>query len=349
MRSAAVLSILILGACTSGRSTSNATTAVATADSVAWLAGTPLPSGRDHHGTFITSRGNDAWLWVVGGNDYRNVMADTWRARINADGSLGAWQAGPGLPAKRAGMGVATNDRFVILSGGQDSALRKVTDVVVGRIKDDGTISEWIPAGALPAPRFHHASVIDGNYLYVVGGLERSTSVPTVLRGRIGADGTIAQWDSLTPLSHSRSHQAMFVHGRHIYMVGGLDGNPAGQNTPLADALRASIRPDGSLGEWEQLAKIDHAYGTHAASVYGNAVWLFGGVEDNARFVDVVLRAPLAADGTLGPWKQLAKGLPAARSHVHQVPVYHGRAYSASGSNRRVVNPDVQIGTFMAN
>jgi hypothetical protein len=132
-------------------------------------------------------------------------------------------------------------------------------------------------------------------------------------------------------------------------MVGGLDGNPAGKNTPLADVTRASVNPDGSLGAWEEISRMDHAYGTHASSVYGNAVWLFGGVEDNARFVDVVLRAPFTADGKLGPWKQLAKGLPAPRSHVHQVPVHGGRTYSAAGSNRRVVTPDVHIGTFMAN
>lgn len=93
---------------------------------------------------------------------------------------------------------------------------------------------------------------------------------------------------------------------------------------------------------------MDHAYATHATAVHGGALWLFGGVEDNARFVDVVLRAPFAADGKLGTWKQLAVGLPAARSHVHQVPVFQNRVYSAAGSNRRVVTPDVQVGTFVS-
>ncbi len=77
------------------------------------------------------------------------------------------------------------------------------------------------------------------------------------------------------------------------------------------------------------------------------AVWLFGGVEDNARFVDAVLRAPVSPDGKVGPWKKLASGLPAARSHVHQAPVHGNRVYSTAGSNRRVVTPDVQIGTFV--
>ncbi len=80
------------------------------ADSVAWAAGTSLPSGRDHHGTFVTTGGGQAWLWVAGGNDYKAMMSDTWRAPIAADGSLGAWIAGPSLPAKNAGMGVSVSD-----------------------------------------------------------------------------------------------------------------------------------------------------------------------------------------------------------------------------------------------
>src|SRR5690349_3793898 len=68
IRAAIVLSILFLTACSSAQPRANGSAAVA-ADSVAWVAGTPLPSGRDHHGTFITSGGNNARLWVIGGND----------------------------------------------------------------------------------------------------------------------------------------------------------------------------------------------------------------------------------------------------------------------------------------
>jgi hypothetical protein len=349
MRPVLAIAFLLTTACaTSAPRSGDAASTQATADSVTWRAGTPLPSGRDHHVTFITGAGSSANLWVVGGNDYKSTMADAWRAPISADGSLGAWVAGPRLPGQRAGMGVAANDRFVILTGGKDSAQRTVTDIFSAPIASDGTLGEWKPAGILPAPRFHHATLVDGRYIYVVGGLEKSVSVPAVLRGTIANDGTISRWDSVTPLPRPRSHQSMFVHDRALYLVGGLDGNPAGANTPLKDVIRASIRSDGTLGSWEEVSTMDHAYATHATAVFGGALWLLGGVEDNARFVDVVLRAPFAADGKLGPWKQLAVGLPAARSHVHQVPVFQNRIYSAAGSNRRVVTPDVQVGTFVS-
>ena len=91
-----------------------------------------------------------------------------------------------------------------------------------------------------------------------------------------------------------------------------------------------------------------HAYATHATAVHDGALWLFGGVEDNARFVDVVLRSPFLPGNVLGAWSQVMPGLPAARSHVHQAPEYKGHVYSVAGSNRRVVTGDVQIGTFIA-
>ena len=349
MRAVFALTLLVAISCTSNAGVRSTTLAAsAPADSIAWVASTQLPAGRDHHGTFITSGGNSAWLWVAGGNDYKSTMADVWRAPIAEDGTVGAWVAGPRLPGQRAGMGVATNDRFVILSGGKDSAQKTVTDMFTATIAGDGTLSDWKASGNLPGPRFHHATLIDGPFLYVVGGLEKSVAVPTVLRGRIETDGTIQHWDSLPALPHPRSHQSMFVRDRGLYLVAGLDGNPAGQNTPLSDIIRAPIHADGTLGAWQEVSKLDHAYATHATAVQGDALWLFGGVEDNARFVDVVLRAPFTADGRIGPWKQLAVGLPAARSHVHQVPVYRGRAYSTAGSNRRVVTPDVQVGTFLS-
>lgn len=346
MREGTILAAVATLACSAPSTTNTAAAARFQADSIAWSATTPLPSGRDHHVTFVTVRGGNAFLWVVGGNDYRRTMSDAWRAPISKDGSLGSWTAGPNLPGQRAGMGIAANERHVFITGGKDSAQRTVTDIFSAPINADGTLGAWSPAGTLPGPRFHHATLIDGAYLYVVGGLEASVSVPAVLRGRVSRNGTIERWDSLPPLPRPRSHQAMFVHARSIYLVGGLDGNPAGANTPLSDITRAPINSDGTLGAWTEVSKMDNAYGTHAAGVHGGAIWLYGGVEDNARFVDIVLRAPISAEGTIGVWRKLGKGLPAPRSHVHQVPVYNNRAYSVAGSNRRVVAADVQVGEF---
>ncbi len=129
MRVRRIVAVLLLSSCSSGTTSRESDITPSLADSVSWHAAAPLPTGRDHHGTFITSRGNGAYLWIVGGNDYRRTMSDGWRAPIGGDGELGAWSAAEALPGPRAGMGVATNDRLVVLTGGKDSAQRTTTDI----------------------------------------------------------------------------------------------------------------------------------------------------------------------------------------------------------------------------
>jgi hypothetical protein len=144
-----------------------------------------------------------------------------------------------------------------------------------------------------------------------------------------------------------RSHHAAVVHDGALWLVAGLDGNPAGQNTPLSDVIRSPFEKDGALGAWTTAGTLPHAYGTHAAIEAGNALWLLGGVEDNARFVDVVLRAPFEGD-KVGAW-EVKEPLPNARSHVHQVPQFGSVVYSVGGSNRRVVTTETWIGVLQPN
>lgn len=311
------------------------------ADSLDWQKGPALETGRDHHVTFVTSHNGRARLWVAGGNDYRRVFGDVWSAQIERDGAVGKWERADSLPMPRAGHAVATDQRVVIIAGGQDSTLKKTTELWFARVGNGGRLGEWTAGTSLPGPRFHHAMLLHNGWLYLVGGLEARESVASVYRARVGRDGNVGSWEKLPDLPRPRSHHAMLVHAGALYVVGGLDGNPAGTNTPLDDVLRAEINRDGTLGEWREVSRLPHAYATHASAAFGDALWLFGGVEDNARFVNVVLKAAIASDGSVGEWATVEPGLPAARSHVHQVPVFAGRAYSVGGSNRRVVTGDV--------
>lgn len=306
--------------------------------SLTWHEGATLPVGRDHHITFVTASGSATRLWVAGGTDYRRVLRDVWSSELAADGAVREWREMGALPTARAGLSVASDGRNVVISGGQDSSMRKMPDVWVAAVMPDGTLGPWREAPPLLGPRFHHAMTYANGWIYVTGGLEGATSVASVMRARLDRDGRLGGWEALPNLPRPRSHHAMVVGDGALYVIGGLDGNPAGANTPLDDVLAAEIRPDGTLGSWREVSRLPHAYATHASVVAANAIWLFGGVEDNARVVDVVLRAPLGATGAVGEWSVVSPGLPAARSHVHQLPVVGARVYSVGGSNRRVVS-----------
>jgi len=119
--------------------------------------------------------------------------------------------------------------------------------------------------------------------------------------------------------------------GHATNVIGGLAGNPARQPTQYASILRASISRDGTLGEWRKVGEMPHSYATHSAFAHEGALWVVGGVEDNARFSELVWRAPLGRDGTPGTWSQVAQPLPFGRGHVHVTPLLGGRVYSIGG------------------
>ena len=327
------------------RATLAAVALLLSADPLTWTEGTPLPVGRDHHVTFLVEAPlGGALVYVAGGNTYQGVLADVWRAAIGTGGVLGGWTAGDSLPGGRAGHSVAVTDRAVIVTGGKLADRKNTTATLAAAVAPDGTLGPWRPTTPLPTPRFHHATVAATGHVYVLGGLEENTSVASVYAASITPDG-VGEWRAQTALPRPRSHHAAFVHDGALWVVAGLDGNPAGANTPLADVLRAPIGADGSLGAWTEVSRLDSALAVFAAVVHGGFVYVLGGVENNARFVNTVQRAPIEG-GRLGAWQRLAAGLPTARAHVHQTPVYRGRVYSVGGSASRQVTTAVHIGTF---
>jgi len=346
---AALLVATLAIACARGASSSSsgsAAAAAAAAPVLDWAPADSLETGRDHHVVFITRTGAGDWLHVVGGNTYRKLLADTWRARIGRDGALGPWQSSTPLPAPRGGLAVAVNGGAVVLTGGQlaDPRLRNTTEVYVATLGADGAPGAWTPAAPLPGRRYHHASVYANGFVYVTGGQDSSRSTATVWRAPLSPDGTLGAWTALPDMPKARSHHAALVHDGALYLIAGLNGNPAGANEQLRDVVRAPIRKDGSLGGWTTLSQMDSAYATHSAFVHGRYLYVAGGVENNARFVDAVHRAALRRDGTLGPWEAVVPGLPNARAHVHQTPLLGDRVYSVAGSNRGKVIAQAWVG-----
>lgn len=320
----------------------------AVAQGLAWEAGPALARGRDHHAVTAAplTAGTHA-LFVAGGTDYRTVFADVWSARVRADGTTEAWRVQPDLPRGLAGAaGVVLRSTLTIVSG-QIADRSYVADVHQARIGDDGTLGAWTSAPALPAARFHHAATTDGQRIYVTGGQGAGRSEADVYIGAVDASGRITGWTTAA-LPRPRSHHASFVHEGHLYVVAGLDGNPASGPALLNDVLRAPVAADGSLGPWRLVSILPYSYATHSAFVEGGALYVMGGVEDNNRFTDAVWRAAFQADGRLGGWERVEPGLPAVRAHVHVTPVLGGRVYSVGGSARRQVRAELDVGRIGA-
>jgi hypothetical protein len=244
-------------------------------------------------------------------------------------------------------MGVVLADHHVVLTGGKPRRAKEQTaSVLFSTIGPDGALSPWREGAPLPAPRFHHTSVLARGFVFVLGGLDDSaTSTATVFRAPLAADGSVGAWAEARPLPATRSHHASFVSGEWIYVLGGLRGNPTNDDaTNLADVARAHVEADGSLGPWTAATPLDAPLATHAVTLEDGYAYVFGGMEEDV--TRRVRRARVEADGGLGPWEP-ATPMPLARAHVHQVPVLHHRFYAVSGNaGGHVTTPDVSIGVL---
>ncbi len=152
-----------------------------------YAAATPLPEPRLRPSAVVLN----GYLYVVGG--LFTGAADTCAkdqvlfAKVNDDGSLGAWTATTSVGTQPIGAVLVAGANRLYLVGGTgkygDTAKDATGSVVdVGSVleaeaKSDGTLGAWTRVGYLPDQRYGHVAAIINSKLLVFGGLIDSTQV----------------------------------------------------------------------------------------------------------------------------------------------------------------------------
>jgi len=187
--------------------------------------------------------------------------------------------------------------------------LLAVTAASGAAVYPSDNLSAWARVAPLPEASDSGASVVVGDWLYLLGGRNSaSDAVDTVRRALTLANGTLETWiqDSAERLPKPLyAHTALAVDNR-IYVVGGYTGSYE------RAAYVSLVNADGSLSAW-QSAGHDLPDGqeraTHAAAAARGYLYVLGGYRyPNA--LDGVWRAAIQPDGSLGVWEQDAQSLP---------------------------------------
>src|SRR3569623_503682 len=209
----------------------------------AWQYTQPLGEPR----FYLAAVAGNGYLYALGGaNGERgkdNIpSAVVERAQILGDGSLGAWQRMGYLTTPRRGLQAAAYQNHLYAIGGYNGAFLKSIEHV--EIKADGTLGDWQedPEHAVVDRYIHSAAQLDDK-LYLLGGHERSTRLPTVEFARVDADGGVAAWNFAAPLKEGRSAPAVATHGDTVYVLGGM-----GTAGALASVEMATQVEQGRLG-----------------------------------------------------------------------------------------------------
>jgi N-acetylneuraminic acid mutarotase len=139
---------------------------------------------RNLYRSAVTEAGN--MLYVSGGYDGSVVRPELLAATVNANGTLGTWQAST-MPVPREYHGAVIHDGRLVLLGGRDtSSSPGLTRVDSAIIKADGSLGTWATEPSLPDPLYRLGAVTvrryDSDYIYVLGGLSGSQYRANVYR-----------------------------------------------------------------------------------------------------------------------------------------------------------------------
>lgn len=311
-----------------------------------WAAGPPLNAGRDHHVTFLVETKSGPFLYVGAGASTLGAPLDgVERAAVAEDGSLGAFEKIEKLPKGLVGPGIGQAGSGLVIGGGLLTSGDSTAETWVGAVGDDGHLT--FTAGApLTTDRYHVAMIAAKGFVFALGGLQQKivggSPMQTVLDvvERASFDGKVlGDFAAIGTLPGKLTHHTVFYHNDALYVLGGGSGA-----TATTDVVRATLSDAGELGEWQVVGQLPEARATASATVFLDQLYVFAGMKSLVgEERDTVLRAGIAADGSVGAFSELLP-LPSKRAHCHQTPLFAGHFYSAGGSINHKGQKDVYVG-----
>jgi hypothetical protein len=146
----------------------------------------------------------------------------------------------------------------------------------------------------LTTPRYAAAVARVGNFVYVIGGFNNGTYLPSVERATIDVNGNLSNFsDAGVTLVLGRSgHTALFIN-QQLYVVGGLSIS----YTPTVE--RAAVDGNGNLGAFATVSGVTltTARGAHGSTVIGHNDYIIGGSDNSA--LDSLESATFSTNGDL--------------------------------------------------
>jgi len=312
------------------------------------VSGVSLATARYGHTSTVV--GNK--LYVIGGTGSSGVLGDVEQATINADGSIGPFEAAAGVALSTARTGhstVALGMALYIVGGvGASGSLANVEQMT---INGDGSL-EMVAAAAgviLTTARHGHSAVVVGNYIYLLGGTG-SGLLSSVERATINDSGELEPLTTAPDVTFEslRTNSTAVVIGDYLYSIGA--------DTNGVTVERAVINSDGSLQQFMATPGVflTTARTGHTTAIVGHYLYVIGGVSGGVT-LDNLERATINADGSLGSFEVVSgANLRMARS-THTSVVIGDYLYVLGGATdqgligsveRAVTNPDGSLGLF---
>ena len=252
-----------------------------------WTRIQDLPSAISHVNPVLDGRK----IWFAGGfkDGYKDhVVAEVWNYDIDLDGPglKGRFTAGPLLPGKRGGGGLALIGRQLHFIGGitEDRDTDAFEHWVLDLDEYEQGTGQWRDTGApIPEPRNQFSTVVFDNKIYLIGGQLHHDSCQ-LDQNRVDIyDPETNSWSAgpVLPKGHSHSEGGTFVHDGKIFLVGGhtTPGIPRKKKEDEGGrkAIEADILTLAHGGEWELFGKLPMPLSSPAARIVDGRFYVLGG------------------------------------------------------------------------
>lgn len=261
----------------------------------------------------------NGYVYLVGGRTATEPYAvdDVYFAKINTDGTIGAWAATTALPGNRALLGAYAYDgRLYVWGGWKEDYTTMPTCFYAPINPTDGTVGAWITSAVAIPPdgttaqmdSFGRGVLGFGKYIYILGG-EKNDSVLSskVFYSEIQSSGDFGAWTETTALPTPTNGGAagywfmgvMTVAGTSANYIYVLGGNHSG--TSETHILINTINSNGTLGAaWtESATPLNNGVYEVGCAYAGDSIFVTGGLNGSTpqAFVQQVKINP--ADGSV--------------------------------------------------
>lgn len=277
----------------------------------------------------------NGYLYVFGGNTGSACTTTVQYAQISSYG-LGSWSTTMQLPNAIEATAAAVYSGTVYVLGGDNCSGTATSAVESANIGSTSpAIGAWTTQTSLPTARTGLSSVVNGNYIYALGGYDGTNYLTDVYYASLNSAGTIGTWTATTSFGTGRDFFGAQALANYLYIAGGNDG------LDLGDVQYAPINSNGTIGTW---ATASNTFLTARAgfgfTAYDGTLYIEGGT-DGSNLNDVQFASINPATGAPNAWSTSANTI-TARAYLASVAT-NGELYVFEGDG----STDVQYAQFV--
>jgi len=138
-------------------------------------------------------------------------------------------------------------------------------------------LGTWGKSANIPSGRYTFASALNGDYLYVIGGISGTTNHPDVYIATLNPaavlpTGAVATWATTTALPSDKRTLAATYDSGYLYVFGGRS-----DSTDSAEVLSAPVDAQGNVGSWSQQTALPETLRCPLGVSSGHYMYVIGG------------------------------------------------------------------------